>query len=134
MSSTSYTVSIVQKGQHSDAALEVIHLPSRQVQLILRKDALVVEEQATDSFSTLHNLRRKLQKDGMDLFCYGSSRNVFPSAMSRAGSKAYKAFLGQQGRTKDLVDIFEKGPDIEMVSVEEQAAFHRQWFESLGKK
>jgi len=53
--------------------------------------------------------------------------------MSREGSKAYKTFLGQQGRSTDLVDIFEKGPGIEMVSVEEQDEFHRQWFESLGK-
>jgi hypothetical protein len=134
MSSKLYTVSVVQNGSHSDAALEVAYLPSRQVQLIVKLDTLVVEEHATDSFSALQGLRRKLQKKGLDLFCYGSSRNVFPSAMSREGSKAYKTFLGQHGRSTDLVDIFEKGPDIEMASVEEQDAFHRQWFESLGKK
>ena len=133
MLSKIYTVSVVQNGHHSDAALEVAYLPSRQVQLIVKSDTLVVEEQATDSFSALQSLRRKLQKKGLDLFCYGSSRNVFPSAMSREGSKAYKTFLGQQGRSTDLVDIFEKGPGIEMVSVEEQDEFHRQWFESLGK-
>jgi hypothetical protein len=34
----------------------------------------------------------------------------------------------------DLVDIFTAGPDIELVSVEEQQRFFRQWIDSLGRK
>jgi hypothetical protein len=39
--------------------------------------------------------------------------------------------LGQPALMKDLIGIFDTGPDVDPVSVEEQERFHRGWLNSL---
>jgi hypothetical protein len=90
-----------------------------------------------DTFETFCTIREKLETEGLRPLCYGACLNVFPSAMSSdmgGDIKAYKLTLGQQGRIADLVDIFESAPDIEPVTVAEQAGFYDRWLESLGKR
>jgi hypothetical protein len=89
-----------------------------------------------DFFHALQVLRGKLEPDGWRLCCYGASRNVYPSPMSRdmsRGLKAYRSVLGTPGRTKDLVEIFAVGEDFEPATVEEQLAFHQAWLASLRR-
>lgn len=89
----------------------------------------------TDFFEAMCDIRRHLEKMDMLLLCYGSSRNVFPSSMSRSmgyGVKAYRLVLGEPARTNDLVSIFDSGPDISPVSVDEQKHFYHTWLTSLG--
>lgn len=85
-------------------------------------------------FDALCEIRRTLETEGKLLGCYGSSKNVFPSPMIRSmgyGEKAYRLKLGKQAKTKDLVSIFEAGPDVEAASCAEQEAFYREWLQSL---
>ena len=47
------------------------------------------------------------------------------------GLKAYKLVLGKASR--EMVDIFESGTDMELVTAEEQQAFVNQWMKSMTK-
>ncbi|KQZ65627.1 hypothetical protein ASD67_00495 [Sphingopyxis sp. Root1497] len=88
-----------------------------------------------DFFSALQAIRKRvLEPKGLVPFCYGASLKVWPSAMSRdmgGGLKAYKLEMGVQA--KQLVGIFEEGPDVIPSSVAAQEEFAREWFDSLGK-
>ncbi len=91
--------------------------------------------QANDYWDAFREIRRQLAKQGLVPLCYGASRNVWPSGMSRdmaAGLKAYKVMLGIPGG--QLVDIFSTGPDIDPVGLAEQEEFHVQWFNSIEKR
>ncbi len=86
-------------------------------------------------WSALRSIRVELGAIGLRPRCYGSSRNVYPSAMGQSmgvGNKAYQLEMGRQGRMADLVDIFEDGPGVDPASVEEQEAFYEAWLRSLG--
>jgi hypothetical protein len=39
---------------------------------------------------------------------------------------------GQQARMSDLVEIFDAGPDMDLVSVTEQQEFTLTWYRALG--
>jgi hypothetical protein len=49
-----------------------------------------------------------------------------------AGLKAYRLTLGNRVRREDLVGIFDSGPGVEPVTVEQQRAFYRDWLLSIG--
>jgi hypothetical protein len=87
---------------------------------------------SSDFFAALGEARRQLERTGHRLLCYGASRNVWPSGMSRdmgRGLKAYQVTLGQRGGV--LRGIFANGPDVVPSTVEEQAGFSQQWFSSI---
>jgi hypothetical protein len=89
----------------------------------------------TDFFEALLSLRRQTEPQGIRLNVYGASRNVWPSGMARSmglGLKAYRMTKGKQALSKDLVNIFASGPDVEPVSIAEQEQFKNEWFDSLG--
>lgn len=51
------------------------------------------EARAESYFETLQNLRKELERDGIQILCNGAARNVYPSPMTLAmgyGRKAYK--------------------------------------------
>jgi hypothetical protein len=88
-----------------------------------------------DYFEALCTIRRELEAKGLRPQCYGASRNVFPSGMSRnmgEGIRAYKMKMGSPTTMEDLVFIFDSGADVEAVSVAEQDEYHKQWIKSLG--
>ena len=90
--------------------------------------------EGADYFAALQEVRRELENNGWLLNCYGASKNVWPSAMARdmgQGLQAYRVRMGEPGRRDDLVGIFETGEDVQPATVQEQAEFHRAWFESL---
>ena len=68
------------------------------------------EARAESYFETLQNLRKELERDGIQILCNGAARNVYPSPMTLAmgyGRKAYKMTWGKQAPRKDLVEIFD---------------------------
>ncbi len=85
---------------------------------------------STDFYDALIEIRKTLEQDNIFPHCYGASRNVFPSGMSRDmgnGLKAYKTEIGKQALRKDLVEIFDVGDDIIHSTIEEQKTFHIEW-------
>jgi len=87
-----------------------------------------------DFFSALATLREDLEAKGILLVCYGASKNVYPSPMSRSmgyGERAYRLKLGRRARSEDLVSIFESGPDVVPATLEEQEAYYEEWLNSL---
>lgn len=88
---------------------------------------------STDFFAALCEARRRFERNGHRLLCYGASRNVWPSGMARemgAGLKAYQLTRGH--RAAVLKDIFDTGADVVPSTVAEQEAFWREWLDSLS--
>jgi hypothetical protein len=93
-----------------------------------------IARDADDFFAALCSVRAVLGVADLMPRCYGSSRNVYPSGMTRGmgtGDKAYRLYLGRRGRTEDIVDIFEDGSDVDPVSVQVQETYYREWLGSL---
>jgi len=89
---------------------------------------------AEDFFEAFAQVRIQLEPDHLIPFCYGASLNVFPSGMSRSmasGLKAYRLTKGRQALTKDLVFIFDSGPDVIPASVARQKEYFDDWITSL---
>lgn len=93
-----------------------------------------LERSAEDFFSALVGIREFLEPAGLLPRLYGASIDVYPSPMSRsmgAGVKAYKLEPCKQAASKDLVSIFDSGPDIKPATIEAQEAFYENWLKSL---
>jgi hypothetical protein len=94
-----------------------------------------VVAQSPDYFEAMCEIRSRLDAAGWRPDCFGSSRNVYPSNMCRdmgRGLKAYKLHLGRPAEIRDLVSIFESGPDVDPASVEDQRQFFECWLASLN--
>jgi hypothetical protein len=105
------------------------------VRLILEFEGAQLIADAEGFFDAMIAIRRELEAQGLRLECYGASLDVFPSGMARSmgpGEKAYKLELGRPAQTKDLVSIFESGPDVKPASIKEQEGYFDRWAESLG--
>lgn len=88
-----------------------------------------------DAFSALCAVRQKLSELGLMPRCYGACRNLVVSGMAAqmgGGMRGYLVRLGQQSRMSDLVDIFDAGPDMDLVSAPGQQEFTRAWHRPLG--
>jgi hypothetical protein len=93
-----------------------------------------ISADARDFFDALSEIRIQLEPEQLIPFCYGASLNVFPSGMSRSmgsGLKAYRLTMGHQALAKDLVFIFDAGPDIIPASVVRQKKYFDDWIKSL---
>ncbi len=87
-----------------------------------------------DFFTALCAIRHELEMEGLIPLCYGSSLNVYPSAMSRDmsdGEVGYKLTLGKPSSMSDTVNIFDCGDDITPSSVAHQAEFFDNWKSSI---
>ncbi|SFU83117.1 hypothetical protein SAMN05216350_1064 [Polaromonas sp. YR568] len=88
---------------------------------------------AEDFFEALCAIRLQLEAEGLLLFCYGASLNVYPSGMARSmagGKVAYKMQAGKHVTTADLVDIFSEGPDVIPATVKQQREYFEEWVSS----
>ncbi|MGJ4786249.1 hypothetical protein [Leptospira interrogans] len=88
-----------------------------------------------DYFSTLVEVRRKLETMNIQIYCNGAARNVYPSNIQRSmgtGRTAYQLYLGEQAKSKDIVDIFDCNNHLEFATVDEQEKFYRDWISSLA--
>jgi len=84
---------------------------------------------SSDFFDALVQIRRRLEKQGLVPFCYGASRLVYPSDMSRTVANGLMAMRYESGQRckEELVFIFHSGPDVEACSVAEQREFRQRW-------
>ena len=83
----------------------------------------------------LRDIRGQLERDGILIRCYGCSRNVWASSMSGSmgrGVRAYKCFLGKKGDRRDLISIFDSGPDVDPCTLKDQEEFHKRWLASIA--
>ncbi|AMV38608.1 hypothetical protein VT85_14315 [Planctomyces sp. SH-PL62] len=101
--------------------------------LVLRFDGEEIAVADCEYFSALAAIRSALEPRGLAPRCYGASRNVYPSRLTRdwGGMRAYRMFLGRPGAVEDLVSIFDDGPDVDPVSVQVQEEFYLEWTRSL---
>jgi hypothetical protein len=86
-----------------------------------------------DLFEALCVYRRFLERSGgYLLLCNGARKDAFPSAMSRdmgRGCKLYISALSVPGGR--LVETLDPAPLEAVGTVDEQSAFHNEWFESV---
>jgi len=85
------------------------------------------------AFRALIEIRKKIIP--IKLYCYGASRNVYPSPMMESmggGFKAYKLLPGRRARTEDIVNIFDYEDGLDIVDTDEQEEYYNQWLSSLA--
>jgi hypothetical protein len=135
---TSRRVPIVTKaGQEAGEAEVSYHVENRRCLLQLRLGTSELSGEGPDYFEALCEVRRKLEAQGLLVNTYGGSRNLVLSGMCRdmsSGLSGYRISLGKRPSRFDLVRIFDTGPDVEAVTVDEQRAFGREWHRSIGVK
>jgi hypothetical protein len=104
------------------------------IRLSLRFGTTNITVKEKDYFSAMCLIRLELEKQNLQLVCYGASKNVFPSPMSLgmgAGEKAYRLTIGEQAKINSLVSIFDSGSDVVPATVAEQRAFFELWTKSI---
>ncbi|WP_457337653.1 hypothetical protein [Rhizobacter sp. P5_C2] len=117
-------------GEDDEVATLVEHDADELCKLDCSYRGKEISANAGDFFEALCLIRLRLEDEGLRLFCYGASLNVYPSSMARdmgAGLKAYKMRDGMHASMADLVDIFAEGPDVIPASVSQQREFFKQW-------
>jgi len=108
----------------------------RQVELSMQIEEERFSAIAHDDFEAFCLVRRQLEARGWLVLCNGSSRNVFPSPMSRdmgGGVMAYVLTIGKPASMEDVVHIFERTIRIDPVTVDEQQRFYKHWIASLRR-
>jgi hypothetical protein len=107
---------------------------SRRVcRITLRYEDTEIESSDEDFFEAFCKVREQLESIGLNPLCYGASRNVYPSGMCRDmadGLRAYRMKMGHRVEPKDIVSIFDSGPDVDPVSVKVQQEFFNRWLKS----
>jgi len=81
-------------------------------------------------WGALISIREELEKENTLINCYGCSKDVYPSGMSLdmgTGDKAIRLKMGQPTTQKDVVWIFDSGPDVIPATIKEQRAFFEAW-------
>jgi len=129
---TTHSVVLI-SGDDDAVAILTRRLQGRSCRVTCGYRGKEIHGEARDYFDALCQIRTMLEKEGLLLFCHGASLNVFPSGMARdmgQGLKAYRLEMGRPGR--DLVGIFESGPDVNPSSVERQRAFWTDWLASIA--
>ncbi|HEY5314693.1 MAG TPA: hypothetical protein VIK18_19320 [Pirellulales bacterium] len=107
--------------------------PNCKLLLVWSEEEIIGE--GLDFFNATCRIRDQLEAMGWRPFCYGSSKNIYPSGMGRDMGRGLKAYKLELGRTPtDLVDIFEFGPDVEPSTVAEQRRFWEEWVRSIKQK
>jgi hypothetical protein len=88
---------------------------------------------SSDFFDALVQIRRRLEKNNLVPVCYGASRNVFPTDLSRAMAHGLMAPRWEQGKRtpESLVFLFHSGVDVDPVTVSEQRETHQKWVAEL---
>jgi len=87
-------------------------------------------------FSSFCKLRKYLEGKGKILLCKGCRRNVHPAGFQIAWMYALVLTKGMPfDKAKDEVLIFDEELEIDqLVSVEEQDKFYRDWWNSVNEK
>lgn len=121
-------------GEDEETATLTTEDSSEVCHIAFRYRGRIIEANAADYFDAFCQIRLQLEPERLIPFCYGASLHVFPSGMSRSmgsGLKAYRLSAGRQALTKDLVSIFDSGPDIIPSFVANQEEYFDEWIQSL---
>jgi hypothetical protein len=128
---------VTMTGDEAGEAEVSYHAEKRRCLLHLRLGTAEFSGEGPDYFEALCEVRRKLELRRLLVRSYGGSRTLVLSGMCRdmgSGLNGYRASLGKRPVRGDLVRIFDTGPDVEPVTVEEQRAFGREWLRSIGPR
>jgi hypothetical protein len=107
----------------------------RDCRVTLALEECVLESCGPDFFEAFCGVREQLEPRALVPLCYGASRNVFPSRMSRQrslGLQAYRLEPGRAGRKEDMVEIFATGEDLDPASGADQRHYFDQWLTTLA--
>lgn len=132
MDSETYNISLV-GGSENEQATVLIDEEDDACHITFHYRGRIIEAKASDFFEAFCSIRKQLEPEKLIPFCYGASLNVFPSGMARdmgAGLSAYRMKIGEHAKLKDLVPIFNSGPDVIPASVADQKRYFKQWVES----
>jgi hypothetical protein len=80
-------------------------------------------------------VRDELERLGLRPWCYGASRNCYPSRMALDmgdGRLVYK--MQPRVPASETVSIFDVGDDVDPVTTSEQRAFYNEWLDSLNRQ
>jgi len=120
-------------GEDEEAASLVAEKDGEVCKLVCSYRGKVAIASADDFFEALCLIRHELEAEGLLLFCYGGSLNVYPSGMARSmanGEVAYKLQVGRHATKADLVSIYAEGPDVMPATVAQQREFFNEWVSS----
>ncbi|MDO5654091.1 MAG: hypothetical protein Q4G39_08305 [Brachymonas sp.] len=129
------TVPIYKGEVKMEGTLCFVEIDAERYEIEVTLDGARFFGRGDDYFDAMIEARKQLEASGLLLGIYGASRNVWPSPMSRSmgeGIKAYRMTMGRQALSKDLVHIFDSGPDVLPSTIAEQEAYKNAWFDSLG--
>jgi hypothetical protein len=125
-------VRVVGPGRGSQVAeVTVATEPPWALRLVLA-DGSVAEVVAADLFEALEKVRLQLEADGLMVCCQGARADVFPSGMARqmgGGRRAYRLRRDRPVGPADLVDVLDPAQPGEVVTVAEQYAAVRSFYE-----
>lgn len=132
---------LVRDGTRQHAVLTIYEphrdpLASDRCRVSLSSGHTRVTAGAADYFGALIALRRQLEAHGLLVECYGASRWVWASGMQRdmgMGRVAYRLDRHQRGSRPPEVHVFDTGPDVEAVTVDEQREYVAHVFGTLPK-
>lgn len=88
----------------------------------------IFESEGEYYFNVFQELRDIMLTKRIGLKCYGSMKNVHPSAMMSTSDLAYILELGKQAKIKDTVCIFDYAEINDFPNTEEQELFYELWF------
>jgi hypothetical protein len=119
-------------GGDDDESATVRYVPKGdKCHITFRYRDRVIEASAYDYFEAFCLVRARLEDEHLIPFCYGASLNVYPSGMCRdmgAGMKAYRMTIGKHvDPKKDLVAIFDQGPDVIPATISRQRQHFEEW-------
>lgn len=86
-------------------------------------------------FAALCRVREQLSEIGLTPRCFGACRNLVLTGMCVdwfEGESGYLTRLGEPLTARNLVNIFDCGPEMDLVSVAEQAAYKKEWRKSVS--
>lgn len=123
--------------QHADQvenALLVTTLDDQGCHVRCDFRGISVSGRADDFFEALTAVRQQLEMHGLLPLVWGASRDVYTSPMARDlshGQLAWRLVPGCKPAKDQLLNIFESGADMQVVSVAEQRACFEHWLASV---
>ncbi|HEX6356365.1 hypothetical protein [Actinophytocola sp.] len=109
--------------------------PLYRIELFLGGDRYTAT--AMDMFESLVRLRRQLEPGGWMVAVQGARRDTYPSGMARdmgGGMQTYIMRPGHKSSMDDLVDTLADAAVEQIGTVEEQQAWHAEWWAAAASR
>ena len=92
--------------------------------VVLTAEGIREEASATDYFEAFALVRERLAERGVMPLCYAAGQGIWPSGMVRDMGQGLRAY---RLADRQLVDIFEAAPEIEVTTPAMQRAYALEW-------